>query len=196
MCSRQAQARGLCKAHATQRRSGRTLAPLTLSSKQYPPLADVFWSLVKKGDGDACWEWQGKRQWQGYGFYGSRRKHGAKTAVHRFSWEQASGKEIPPGMFVCHKCDNPPCVRPDHLFLGTPKDNMVDCERKGRRPHALGSACHLSKLDEERVLLIRLLAASGCRTKDLAALFEVDPMTISRIKTRRIWRHVEIVEAT
>ena len=83
-----------------------------------------------------CWEWIGARDRHGYGRYYCRLKYksiGKKnhTLAHRFSWEHFKG-QIPLNLFVCHKCDNPPCVNPEHLFLGTTQDNTRDCINKGR----------------------------------------------------------------
>lgn len=86
-----------------------------------------FWSKVTKGDG--CWEWHGARFKQGYGILTIG---GKSLLAHRVSVELSTGKPIPEGMLVCHHCDNPPCVRPDHLFVGTDGDNVRDCVQKGR----------------------------------------------------------------
>ncbi len=88
-----------------------------------------FWSRVKKTD--ACWEWMGHRESQGYGRFGWHKNPWLGRA-HRFAWHVSYGP-VPDGLFVLHRCDNPPCVRPDHLFLGTAKDNMQDCLKKGRK---------------------------------------------------------------
>lgn len=90
------------------------------------PPALRFWRQVQKTD--TCWLWTGARSGAGYGQIGI---NDVRIFTHRFSWELHHGP-IPAGLFVCHHCDNPPCVRPDHLFLGTPQDNMVDKIRKGR----------------------------------------------------------------
>jgi len=89
-----------------------------------------FWSHVQKSDG--CWTWTAARNRDGYGTVafrdGGQRVH---MMAHRYSWKLANG-EIPKGLLVLHECDNPACVRPDHLFLGTDLDNMRDMSAKGR----------------------------------------------------------------
>ena len=100
-------------------------------------LAERFWPRVRKGDG--CWEWQGHRSSHGYGKIGCG---GKDIGTHRVAWELAHGP-IPAGMHVCHRCDNPPCVRPDHLFLGTHSDNMRDLAEKGL---AGGPVCEANAL--------------------------------------------------
>lgn len=79
--------------------------------------------------GDGCWEWQKGKTSHGYGTIRTSQK--TVGMAHKISWELYRGA-VPPGFYVCHSCDNPACVRPDHLFLGTQKDNMQDCSRKGR----------------------------------------------------------------
>lgn len=95
-------------------------------------MAARFWDGVDKQPGDGCWEWTGHCN---DGGYGRVTRQTEDRLAHRYAWELENGP-IPDGMFVCHHCDNPPCVRPDHLFLGTHTDNMRDAQRKGRRPTA------------------------------------------------------------
>lgn len=95
-----------------------------------------FWARVNRSP-DGCWEWQGGRTAAGYGIFSGT--HGRRYA-HRFSWE-LHHEAIPQGMLVCHQCDNPPCVRPDHLFLGSHADNAQDREAKGRRQPEPKTAC-------------------------------------------------------
>lgn len=94
-------------------------------------LLDRFWSKVDKSDADGCWVWTGSLS--GSSGYGQLRdEHGLPDFAHRIAWRMAYGL-IPSDLFVCHTCDNPPCVRVDHLFLGTPLENMQDSMRKGRK---------------------------------------------------------------
>lgn len=89
-----------------------------------------FWAKVDRTDD--CWTWTAATTGSGYGRFGHQNARGGWVAAHRFAYELANGP-IPDGMFVCHKCDNPPCVNPSHLFLGTHQDNMRDMDAKGRR---------------------------------------------------------------
>lgn len=97
-----------------------------MTKRVLTPIADRFWPKVQKTD--VCWLWIGATS-AGYGRIGRGR---AKD--HEVSWELHNGP-VPHGLWVLHKCDNPPCVRPDHLFLGTQSDNMKDAEAKGRLKH-------------------------------------------------------------
>lgn len=91
-------------------------------------LGDRFWSKVQVAGPSDCWEWKAYRNKAGYGVFGWTNK---TTLAHRTAWGLEFG-EIPEGMCVCHTCDNPACCNPSHLFLGTHRDNMGDCQKKGR----------------------------------------------------------------
>jgi hypothetical protein len=154
-----------------------------------PTLAERFWLRVEKSEG--CWPWTGRRkQDDQYGMVylpgGTKTKHKLASA-HRVSWELHNGP-IPPGLHVLHRCDNPPCVRPDHLFLGTNADNLADRNAKGRQ--ARGERQASAKLTPEAVRHIRLWVASGETAYAIAKSYAVDPKTIKGIIRGRTWRHV------
>ena len=123
-----------------------------------------------------CWEWRGAIRKDGYPtvHIGGRCRY-----AHRASYAAYKG-EIPRGMFVCHKCDNPPCVNPDHLFLGTHQDNMNDAVSKFRIKQ--GETHHKSKLTDTEIVEIFL---SKEVTKSLADKHGVSKRTIQLIRTRR-----------
>lgn len=117
-----------------------------------------FWNRVDKTDG--CWEWLGARS--RYGGYGSFRVNGRGHGAHRVAWELTHGK-IRNGLCVCHKCDIPWCVRPEHLFLGTRSDNMQDHAVKGRFfvQSPLGRQVTVRYTDEQFQLIYQAAKAEG-----------------------------------
>ena len=152
------------------------------------PLEAYFWRHVSKTD--SCWLWIGGKQGQGYGLI-SRRD--TRLLAHRFSWELHHGS-IAEDMVVCHRCDNPICVNPAHLFLGTQKDNVRDMMRKDRHDHdglELGRGPHPVKLNAAKVRAIRTKYATGMHTqRELAAEYSVSSSTVSRIVRQQSWVHV------
>lgn len=138
-----------------------------------------FWQKVDKSG--ECWLWRGARANRRYQTT-SAWFNGRFASASRVSWEIANGP-IPEAMYVCHKCDNPLCVRPDHLFLGTPGDNVRDMIRKGRQPSWIG------KLTAEQVLAIRALAGTVSQ-REIARQYGVDQSLVCRIINNAVWRHV------
>lgn len=135
--------------------------------------------------GDGCWEWRGRLDDDGYGVLTSQK---TKTSAHRFSWKQWNG-EIPVGFCVLHKCDNRKCVRPDHLFLGTNRDNQLDKVGKGRQ--AKGSNHGQSKLTEEVVREIRKIPESEINFSEQGRKFGVSYVAVRQAYRRRFWQHVK-----
>jgi hypothetical protein len=155
-------------------------------------LANKFWArvpLLYRNADDRCWKWAGWCFPQGYGrLYDENRK---SLRAHRVSWALHYGP-VPKGMSVLHHCDNPPCVNPRHLFLGTQTDNQVDMNQKGRRgkPKAIGVRNPNAKLTECDIRVIRKLAAEGFSQRELATNFCVHHSSIYAILRLGAWAHV------
>jgi hypothetical protein len=146
----------------------------------------LFWSKAVRSEG--CWEWSAARSHYGYG---KLTYLGRSRIAHRMAWEFAFGP-IPAGLFVLHHCDNPPCVRPDHLFLGTQADNIRDKISKGRgRGPTLarvGEANGRAKLNSEQVRTIReRYAAGGISQRLLGREYGLSQQTISYVVRADTW---------
>jgi hypothetical protein len=132
-----------------------------------------------------CWEWTASKR----NGYGRIKVDKSMLSVHRLVYEMTNGK-ISKEMSVCHKCDNPSCVNPDHLFLGTHSDNMRDMVSKNRRD-SKGSKNGRSLLTEPSVRIIKKLLLEGFMLqKDIASKFNVSISTISGINQDKTWRHI------
>jgi len=136
-------------------------------------------SYYRVGD---CWVWQKQKDKDGYGTM--RLKGRSSVKAHRFAYSVFVGP-LEPGKMVCHKCDTPSCVNPDHLFLGTALENKRDCVDKNR--HLRGERHHKAKLSEADVLNIRNSDISGA---ELARRYGVTKENIYAIKSGKIWREV------
>lgn len=148
-----------------------------------------FWARVDR-TGEGCWEWQGARQNRTHG-YGTAQWRGQPMSAHRKAWFLENGP-IPEGMFVCHRCDNPPCCRPDHLFLGTPAQNSADMTAKGRQARNRGTRAPNAKATAGQVReLRRRYDAGGVSTHQLAREFGMSSMPVWRIVTRRSYLDVD-----
>jgi hypothetical protein len=156
------------------------------------PIEQRFWKHVQKTD--TCWIWisainEGKGNFIGTGVFGAWAERTTKRA-HRVSWEIHNGP-IPVGLNVCHHCDNPICVRPDHLFLGTQLDNIRDAINKGRMCYVgcPGEKNNHAKLTVEQVIEIRRRAKTEPQNR-LAKEFRVGAAQISNIVRMSSWKHV------
>jgi hypothetical protein len=145
---------------------------------------DRFWSRVAIGDG--CWEWRASKDGRGYG---QARLGGANMRAHRVAYTLAKGA-VPEGMFVCHRCDNPACARPSHLFLGTHDENMADMVAKGRGRGAPGARNGNVRLNEDGVYEIRRRRKAGETQKAIARRLGVDPRTVRDVLSGRTWSHL------
>lgn len=183
-CNREAVARGFCTNHYYAfRKHG---DPLKLVQKQHHglTLTERFWQYVNKQDG--CWNWLSYKDPNGYGRINY---DGKPYLAHRLSYQINCG-EIPVGKVICHRCDNPSCVNPEHLFLGEQADNVADMHNKGRarKRGQLGTEHHASKLSEKDIPAIR---ASTSSVAALAEEYGVSRPTIHAIRVGKTWRHVK-----
>jgi len=160
-------------------------------------IEDRFWSKVSKTD--TCWIWLGATS-KGYGRFAITRRKTVRA--HRFSFELTNGP-LPDGMCALHKCDNPGCVRPDHLFAGSDADNAADRGAKGRtaagdrsgartKPEARprGSAHVRARLTEAQVSVIKSRVREGSTQRELAREFGVAEQTVNHIVVGRTWKQV------
>lgn len=143
------------------------------------------WKYINKKSEDECWEWMGGFDGKGYGrIYFEHKRRGA----HRVVYELTYGK-IQNELYVCHKCNNPICCNPKHLYLGTQKDNLKQMIEDGRSH--VGEKHGLAKLTEEDVLKIRKMYSTGKYTlKTLGETFKTCFQNISDIINRKHWRHI------
>lgn len=184
-CGKGAWARDMCTRHYdANRRHGSPYAEIPTKLVRMTP-EERFWSLVVKGPD--CWGWNGHTS-KGYGILTVGRYRQGKA--HRFSYELHNGP-IPDGMFVCHRCDDPLCTKPDHLFLGTTQDNTADMVSKGRQARntgRIGINHGMAKLSEEAAR--EILHSTGV-ARIMAKRFNVSESTVYMIRGRHIWKHIE-----
>lgn len=170
-----------------------------------------FWSRVDKSGGpNACWPWMGSTDRRGYGKIGQGMRTGKDLLAHRVVWALTIGP-IPNDMLVCHRCDNPPCVNPIHLFLGTNADNMRDCAKKGRNvaqahPEKLprgdqnGARLHIERMPRGEkngfakltTTIVRSIRTDGAdlSQRAIARKYAISQACVWKILHRETWAHV------
>lgn len=144
--------------------------------QRYKTTEERFWEKVDKSG--ECWEWTACKDKDGYGFF---RHDGKNKKAHRFVFEM-EGIDVPSGMLVCHHCDNPSCVKQDHLFIGDNSANQRDAAKKGR--------CRSSRLGQEEINQIRKLRNDGLSGPKIAALFGISSHTVYAIEHEAKWSYV------
>lgn len=153
---------------------------------------DRFWEKVDKRGPNECWNWKAATLHYGHGSFGGFPS--GETQAHRISWTLHHGP-IPKGLCVCHKCDNPSCVNPAHLFLGTRADNIYDMMAKGRQVPPRGERCAQHKLTAAQVQDIKEQYATGeVSQRALAKEFKVGQQQIHRIVSGKRWNHLATTE--
>ena len=164
-----------------------------IKDKEYFSLEDRYWMRVDVASKAECWDWYGNKAPNGYGYLGKRIEGKVKNFLaHRLAYEYRFG-DIPEGLCVCHHCDNPGCVNPYHLFVGTRSDNMQDCVSKGRHYHHVmfGEDVPNSKLKTDQVLEIRKKYKPFEYThRMLADEYGVSASLIKQIVNRYLWKHI------
>lgn len=150
------------------------------------PMEERFWAKVEKSDG--CWQWRAAKDACGYGCFGYE---GRVLGAHRVSYILAHGI-IPDGLHILHSCDNPACVNPSHLRLGTHQENMDDRNSRGRARGGRhpGELAPQARLTAEDARTIRDLCAHGFLQKDCALLWGVRKATVNDLVLRKTWRHI------
>lgn len=165
---------------------------MILTEEKKESLKRILLSKINKDVVNGCWNWQGATGFKGYG----RIKFEQKVYLsHRISFLVFHGED-PGKLFVCHKCDNPSCLNPDHLFLGSRSENMKDCSAKGRlyknkkEDVVFGEDVGSSKLKNSDIEKIRNLLADGWKQARIARLFGVNRSQINRIFSGKSWNRI------
>jgi hypothetical protein len=157
-------------------------------------LAERFWEKVKKTD--TCWNWIGATRLsngmkRNRGNYGIMRINDKVYSAPRISWELHNGPIRSTGLWVLHHCDNPSCVRPDHLWLGTHQDNVDDKVKKGRSWKPEGEKAPWHILTKEQVVKMRSLYDSGeKKIFEIAKIFNIKSPTVGAVVRRTTWKHI------
>jgi hypothetical protein len=177
---------GLCQKHYFRARRHGDPNVVTITPPDAAPedrLKFYGWDVTKNG----CWEWRGPRHKFGYGRVSAG--DSVRLAAHRVAYETWVGP-IPGGQVVRHKCDNPPCINPDHLETGTSADNTQDMMKRGRFTRVYGERANGSKLTSEQVLGVIRRRGEGESVKSIASSLGVVEATVRNILAGRSWKEL------
>jgi len=185
-CNRPTRAGGMCTLHYQRARLHGTTEP---QQRARGSIEFRFWRKVDQSGANGCWNWTGGTHKKGYGTLHKGDGDSRPVATHRLSYIMHTG-DIPDGMYVMHTCDNPRCVNPAHLVLGTASDNVRDMWEKGRaKPKGVKGEAHLkAKITEDDVRMIR--ADKTRSNHELARLLGVSPNAVRYVRIGRTWTHV------
>lgn len=189
MCARKARARSLCPRHYLRATRNGTLPEKKPYHREPIPSALRWDKFINRNCPNGCWERTGTKNSQGYGLFSLAA--GETVFAHRHSYRTYRGP-IPRGLLVCHTCDNPRCVRPDHLWVGTVSDNNADARSKGRAippPDQRGENHSQHKLTGSAVKEIRELWPAYTQAA-IGARFGVSVQTVSKIVRRQRWASI------
>lgn len=153
--------------------------------KIFPTPESRFWCKVLKPIADGCWLWKAYKNPAGYGIFPFM---GRQIATHT-AWFFTHGKM--PSKCLLHKCDNPACVNPDHLFEGTRADNVADAVRKGRNRGLPGMNNHRAKLNNDQVFEIRKLYASGIKPSEISKRMGISLGCAETVAYKKKWKHLD-----
>ena len=185
-CSNKYYAKGYCEQHYQRvKQYGDPIGGI----KNHAAPEERFWRFVNKNTNNQCWEWIGKKTGNYGGFSIGAKKLGSVLA-HRFSWTMHNNKEIPKGMVIMHLCDNPLCVNPDHLSVGTYMENTHDMLKKGRHTYI----AHTGEKNGKSVLnekIVREIRQSDMNHAELGRFYNVSTSCIRGVRSGRTWSHVE-----
>ena len=149
---------------------------------------DLMFSYINKNAENSCWEWTRCLSNKGYAVFNVKNK---MILVHRFMYEKFKNK-ISNKMSVCHSCDNPKCVNPEHLFLGTHKENIIDCIKKGRDKKARGERQRKCSISEKTAIEIKTKFKEGKTIKEIYHLFDCSYQTVWNICKNRSWKYLVV----
>lgn len=183
-------AMGMCNKHWRRNRAHGSPVALGRKAADFRGMQPIerFNEMVVVDKATGCWEWQGAKDKDGYGSFRGHTDDGVLyNRAHRFSIAYFKKEHPSTGENVCHACDNPSCCNPEHLFIGTPKQNQQDKMEKGRGVFHRGEKRPNAKITEDIVISIR---ADTRLQKEIAEQYGLTQTTISDIKRRRSWAHV------